>query len=99
MFEDNGYTREEMKMVWESRKILGEPQLRVNATAVRVPVFYGHSEAVHINTRRTLSADAARELLRNAPGVTVLDERAAGRVPHGGYRGSEPRHSLCRENP
>jgi aspartate-semialdehyde dehydrogenase len=81
VFEDNGYTREEMKIVWESRKILGEPQLRVNATAVRVPVFYGHSEAVHINTRRPLSADAARELLRNAPGVTVLDERRVGGYP------------------
>ncbi len=81
VFEDNGYTREEMKIVWESRKILGEPQLRVNATAVRVPVFYGHSEAVHINTRRPLSAAAARELLRNAPGVTVLDERRLGGYP------------------
>jgi aspartate-semialdehyde dehydrogenase len=80
-FEDNGYTREEMKIVWESRKILGEPQLRVNATAVRVPVFYGHSEAVHINTRRPLSAVAARELLRNAPGVTVLDEPRVGGYP------------------
>jgi len=81
VFEDNGYTREEMKIVWESRKILGAPQLRVNATAVRVPVFYGHSEAVHIETRRPLSAEAARELLRNAPGVTVLDERRLGGYP------------------
>jgi aspartate-semialdehyde dehydrogenase len=81
VFEDNGYTREEMKIVWESRKILNAPQLRVNATAVRVPVFYGHSEAVHIETRRPLSADAARELLRNAPGVTVLDERREGGYP------------------
>jgi aspartate-semialdehyde dehydrogenase len=80
-FEDNGYTREEMKIVWESRKILAAPQLRVNATAVRVPVFYGHSEAVHINTRRPLSAVAARELLRNAPGVTVLDEPRVGGYP------------------
>jgi len=81
VFQDNGYTREEMKIVWESRKILNDPQLRVNATAVRVPVFYGHSEAVHISTRRPLSAAEARELLRNAPGVTVLDELRVGGYP------------------
>jgi aspartate-semialdehyde dehydrogenase len=80
-FQDNGYTREEMKIVWETRKILGEPALRVNATAVRVPVFYGHSEAVHISTRTPLSAQQARELLRNAPGVTVLDEPRLGGYP------------------
>jgi aspartate-semialdehyde dehydrogenase len=80
-FQDNGYTREEMKIVWETRKILGEPELRVNATAVRVPVFYGHSEAVHISTARPLSAAQARELLRNAPGVTVLDEPRLGGYP------------------
>ena len=81
VFQDNGYTREEMKIVWESRKILGLPQLRVNATAVRVPVFYGHSEVVHIDTRRPLSAAEARELLRNAAGVTVLDEPRLGGYP------------------
>jgi aspartate-semialdehyde dehydrogenase len=80
-FQDNGYTREEMKLVWETRKILGDAAIRVNATAVRVPVFYGHSEAVHIQTRRPLSADQARELLRKAPGVTVMDERRAGGYP------------------
>ncbi len=80
-FLDNGYTREEMKLVLETRKILGEPNLRVNATAVRVPVFYGHSEAVHISTRRPLSAAQARELLKNAPGVTVVDERRVGGYP------------------
>jgi aspartate-semialdehyde dehydrogenase len=81
VFQDNGYTREEMKIVWETRKILGEPALRVNATAVRVPVFYGHSEAVHITTQRALSAREARELLENAPGVTVLDEPRPGGYP------------------
>jgi aspartate-semialdehyde dehydrogenase len=81
VFQDNGYTREEMKIVWETRKILGDPELRVNATAVRVPVFYGHSEVVHISTRRPLSAHAARELLRSAPGVTVLDEPRVGGYP------------------
>jgi aspartate-semialdehyde dehydrogenase len=80
-FEDNGYTREEMKMVWETRKILGDPDIRVNPTAVRVPVFYGHSEAVHVTTRRKLSAAAARQLLAKAPGVTVMDERRPGGYP------------------
>ncbi|MBV8403552.1 MAG: aspartate-semialdehyde dehydrogenase [Gammaproteobacteria bacterium] len=80
-FEENGFTREEMKLVWETRKILGEPQLRITATAVRVPVFYGHSEVVHIETARPLSASGARELLKNAPGVTVLDERRRGGYP------------------
>jgi aspartate-semialdehyde dehydrogenase len=80
-FQENGYTREEMKIVWETRKILGEPRLRVNATAVRVPVFYGHSEVVHIETARSLSAARARELLENAPGVTVLDEHRPGGYP------------------
>ncbi|TLY66492.1 MAG: aspartate-semialdehyde dehydrogenase [Gammaproteobacteria bacterium] len=80
-FQDNGYTRAEMRLVWETRKVLGDAALRVNATAVRVPVFYGHCEAVHIQTRRALSATQARELLRKAPGVTVMDERVAGGYP------------------
>ncbi|MGH8278281.1 MAG: aspartate-semialdehyde dehydrogenase [Gammaproteobacteria bacterium] len=80
-FQENGYTREEMKMLWETRKILGDDSIRVNATAVRVPVFYGHSEAVHIETRDKITAAEARELLRAAPGVEVLDERRAGGYP------------------
>ncbi len=80
-FQDNGYTKEEMKMVWETQKIMGDPSIRVNATAVRVPVFYGHSEAVHIETRRKISAADARALLERAPGVTVLDERVPGGYP------------------
>jgi len=80
-FEANGYTREEMKMVWETRKILGSPDIQVNPTAVRVPVFFGHSEAVHLTTRRKLTAVAAREILQRAPGVTVMDERRAGGYP------------------
>lgn len=80
-FLENGYTREEMKMVWETRKILGDESIAVNPTAVRVPVFYGHSEAVHIETRRKLTAERARELLAQAPGVTVVDQRAAGGYP------------------
>lgn len=80
-FEDNGYTREEMKMVWETRKILGAPDIQVNPTAVRVPVFFGHSEAVHLTTRHKLGAAAARKILANAPGVTVMDERRPGGYP------------------
>ena len=80
-FEDNGYTREEMKIVWETRKILEDPRIRVSATAVRVPVFYGHSEAVSIETRSKITAAEARALLKKAPGVEVLDERRAGGYP------------------
>jgi aspartate-semialdehyde dehydrogenase len=80
-FEDNGYTREEMKMVWETRKIMGDPAIRVNATAVRVPVFFGHSEAVHLETRRKMTAEQARALLSKAPGVKVMDERRPGGYP------------------
>lgn len=80
-FLDNGYTREEMKLVWETRKILGDASIQVNATAVRVPVFYGHSEALHIETRGHISAADARALLEAAPGVVVVDERAAGGYP------------------
>jgi aspartate-semialdehyde dehydrogenase len=81
VFQDNGYTKEEMKMVWETRKILEDESIKVNPTAVRVPVFYGHSEAVHIETRDKISADKARELLAQAPGVEVLDERKDGGYP------------------
>jgi aspartate-semialdehyde dehydrogenase len=80
-FEANGYTKEEMKMVWETQKIMEDPTIRVNATAVRVPVFFGHSEAVHIETRRKITAAEARALLKKAPGVTVLDERKPGGYP------------------
>ena len=80
-FQDNGYTKEEMKMVWETRKILEDPLIRVNATAVRVPVFFGHSEAVHIETRRKITAAQARAVLEKAPGVEVLDERKPGGYP------------------
>ncbi len=65
-FLDNGYTSEEMKLVWETRKILGDDTIQVNATVVRVPVFYGHSEAVHIETREKMTADQARALLEKA---------------------------------
>lgn len=81
VFQDNGYTKEEMKMVWETNKIMGDDSIRVNPTAVRVPVFYGHSEAVHIETRDQITAEKARALLENAPGITVLDDRNDGGYP------------------
>ncbi len=76
VFMDNGFTKEEMKMVWETRKILEDDSIGVNPTCVRIPVFYGHSEAVHIETAEKLTADQARELLRNAPGVVLDDDPA-----------------------
>jgi aspartate-semialdehyde dehydrogenase len=80
-FQDNGYTREEMKMVWETQKILGDPDILVNPTCVRVPVFYGHAEAVHIETRESISAERAREVLEAAAGVALLDRQEAGGYP------------------
>ncbi len=80
-FQANGYTREEMKMVWETRKILEDESIQVNATAVRVPVFFGHSEAVHVETRDKITAKQVRSLLEKAPGVVVMDERKAGGYP------------------
>ena len=80
-FQENGYTKEEMKVVWETRKILGNPAIQVNPTCVRVPVFYGHSEAVHIETKVKISALEVRELLSNAPGITVMDEQVDGGYP------------------
>jgi len=80
-FMDNGYTKEEMKMVWETRKILDDPSILVNATAVRVPVFFGHSEAVHLETRTKITAEAVRDLLRKSPGIEVLDDRRPGGYP------------------
>ena len=81
VFMENGYTKEEMKMVWETRKIMEDDSIAVNPTAVRVPVFYGHSEAVHIETRKKITAAAARDLLEKAPGVIVMDKREPGGYP------------------
>lgn len=81
VFQDNGYTKEEMKMVWETRKIMEDDTIQVNPTAVRVPVFYGHSEAVHIETRKKISVAKVYELLKKAPGVVVMDDRAPGGYP------------------
>jgi aspartate-semialdehyde dehydrogenase len=73
-FQDNGYTREEMKMVWETHKIMGDDLIKVNPTAVRVPVFYGHSEAIHLETREKISTEQARAILAQADGITLLDD-------------------------
>ncbi|MGZ8218229.1 aspartate-semialdehyde dehydrogenase [Methylomagnum sp.] len=81
VFLDNGYTKEEMKMVWETRKIMGDESIQVNPTTVRVPVFYGHSEAVHIETREKITAERALELLSQAPGIEIIDERKPGGYP------------------
>src|SRR6188474_1510104 len=81
VFLDNGYTKEEMKMFWETQKILEDKSIRVNATAVRVGVVAGHSEAVNIETRRKLTEGEARELLAKAPGVVLMDERKPGGYP------------------
>ena len=80
-FLDNGYTKEEMKLVDETKKIFGDDSIKVTATAVRVPVFVGHSESVNIQTEKPISPEEVRELLRNAPGVKVVDEPKQGRYP------------------
>lgn len=80
-FQENGYTKEEMKMHWETQKIFGDSQIMVNATTVRVPVFFGHSEVVNIETERKLSVPEARRLLEQAPGVKVIDTRKSGGYP------------------
>ena len=81
VFMDNGYTKEEMKMVWETRKIMGDETIQVNPTAVRVPVFYGHSEAIHIETKDKITAEQAKALLDKMPGIVVMDTREDGGYP------------------
>ncbi len=80
-FQENGYTREEMKMVWETQKIFEDETISVNPTCVRIPVFHGHSEAVHIETKRPITAAEALSLLERAPGVEVIDTRTDGGYP------------------
>lgn len=80
-FEDNGYTREEMKMVWETQKIMEDKTILVNPTAVRVPVIYGHSEAIHVEFKKPITADEARKLLSKAPGVKVIDNPTKSTYP------------------
>ncbi|OGO51609.1 MAG: aspartate-semialdehyde dehydrogenase [Chloroflexi bacterium RBG_16_70_13] len=81
VFLDNGYTKEEWKVVAESRKILHLPELRLSCTAVRIPVFVSHSEAVHVQTTRPITPDAARALFATVPGVVVQDDPARHEYP------------------
>ena len=74
VFLDNGYTKEEMKMVNETRKIMGDPSISVNATCIRVPVFYAHSESINIETRKHISASRVTKLMSRAPGVRLVDD-------------------------
>lgn len=78
VFQDNGYTKEEMKMVWETQKIFEDEAILVNPTAVRVPVIYGHSEAVNIETKTKITATEATQLLKKAQGVKVMDKHEDG---------------------
>ncbi|MCG7534761.1 aspartate-semialdehyde dehydrogenase [Pseudoalteromonas sp. OOF1S-7] len=74
VFQDNGYTKEEMKMVWETQKILGDSSVMVNPTAVRVPVFYGHAEAIHLETRMPYDLEHIKQLLNEAPGLELIED-------------------------
>jgi aspartate-semialdehyde dehydrogenase len=79
--QDNDYSREEMKMHWETQKIFADPEIAVNATAVRIPVFFGHGEAVHFETRQPISIEQIVTLLEAAPGVQLVDSRAEHQHP------------------
>jgi aspartate-semialdehyde dehydrogenase len=81
VFQENRYTKEEMKMVWETRKILGDDKIAINPTAVRIAAFFGHSEAIHIETERKISAKQVCSLLRKAPGVKLMDGVETGKYP------------------
>ena len=81
VFMDNGYTKEEMKMVWETQKIMGDDSILVNPTAVRVPVFFGHSEALHIETDKKITATEAKALMEAAEGIVLIDEHVDGGYP------------------
>ena len=80
-FEDNGYTNEEMKMVWETQRIFEDDNMSVNPTCVRIPVFYGHSEVVHIETRTPIEVSEVRRLLDEAEGICLIDEREDAGYP------------------
>jgi aspartate-semialdehyde dehydrogenase len=88
VFLDNGYSKEEMKMVWETGKIL-DPSVKVTATAVRVPTFFGHAEAVNIETEQKLSPEKARELLAAFPGIQVVDDLSMNSYPLTAVAGGE----------
>lgn len=84
-FLDNGYTKEEMKLVHETRKIMGYADMAITATSVRAPVFVSHSESVNIETEKKITAEEAREILRNAPGVAVVDDPQSSSYPMPAY--------------
>lgn len=92
VFLENDYTKEEMKMVWETRKIL-DPAIRLTATTVRVPTFFGHSESVNVETEKKITAQQAKELLSKAPGVKVLDDPCSKQYPLTALAGGED-HTL-----
>jgi aspartate-semialdehyde dehydrogenase len=81
VFMEGGFTKEEMKIIWETRKILEDPNIMVNPTVARVPVYFGHSEAVHIETRTKITVAEVQKLLNSAPGIVVLDGRETGAYP------------------
>ncbi|BBP43959.1 aspartate-semialdehyde dehydrogenase [Thiosulfativibrio zosterae] len=81
VFMENGYTKEEMKMVWETKKIMGDDSILVNPTAVRVPVFFGHSEAVHVETERKITAAEVKALMEKAEGIVLIDKQVDGGYP------------------
>lgn len=81
VFMENGYTREEMKMVWETKKIFNDDEIVINPTCVRIPVFYGHSEALHIETKAKITVAEVWELMKSADGIELLDERVDGGYP------------------
>lgn len=81
VFQDNGYTKEEMKMVWETKKIMEDESILVNPTAVRVPVFFGHSEAIHLETKEKITAEQAKDLFKNFDGIVLVDEHVDGGYP------------------
>jgi len=89
VFQDNGYTKEEMKIVWETKKILEDPDILINPTAVRVPVFYGHSEAVHLETKTKLKVEDVRTLMSKASGITLMDERRDKGYPTAALDGTD----------
>merc|ERR1719262_798454 len=72
-FQENGYTKEEMKVVWETQKIFGSKEIACSCTAVRIPTIRAHSEAITVETEKEVSVEAAKELLKQAPGVELVD--------------------------
>ncbi|MCF2860409.1 aspartate-semialdehyde dehydrogenase [Pseudoalteromonas sp. SMS1] len=89
VFQDNGYTKEEMKMVWETQKILGDSSVMVNPTAVRVPVFFGHAEAIHLETRMPFDLEHVKQLLSEAPGIELIEDERDYPTPVGDASGND----------